>query len=143
MDTYIKMCEEAEEIQKLFNPEGHNHLYASGCIFTDWDRDAKKYDKYTEYGHQFICLRDGYLWHCNWIPTEEQLQKIAMELPSLQGRVMQPFWELVDQFNYFIFGDETRKYVSQFNSFKEFWLAFVMKEKYHKIWGGKTWIKST
>jgi hypothetical protein len=34
--------------------------------------------------------------------------------------------------------DETKKY----HSFVELWLAFVMKEKYNKIWNGKDWVKN-
>jgi hypothetical protein len=28
------------------------------------------------------------------------------------------------------------------DSFNELWLAFVMKEKYNKIWNGKDWVKN-
>ena len=170
MDTYIRMCGEAEQIQKGWkNKKSHIgdkiiiHEFDEIILITKeiefWnekyeggeDREYITFEKkalkppipFTEW-HKgtFYKYDDGGL-NVIYLPTEEQLQEIAMTLGSLQGRVMQPFWELVDQFNYFIFGDETRKYVSQFNSFKEFWFAFVMKEKYNKIWDGKTWIKGT
>ena len=137
MDTYIKMCEESEEIQKLFE-------FKMGDWFIHTDYMKTEHWIVLEESIVSVSVINTYKKEgVIWIPTEEQLQEIAMTLGSLQGRVMQPFWELVDQFNYFIFGDETRKYVSQFKSFKEFWFAFVMKEKYHKIWDGKTWIKGT
>jgi len=131
--NYIRMCEQAKEIQKLFNPDGHNHVCLSGgTIWTQIDRDSYKYDKYTEYGHQYICIRDGYLMHCVWIPTQEQLQ----------GILKKPLWWLVWHFEEFVepMSDKT---FFQDTSMDELWLAFVMKEKYHKIWDGKTWVKST
>lgn len=133
MDNYIKMCKESEEIQKLWVPKTYDTFYLDGEIFHERNELLPYPKMYSD------ILKEKAIW----IPTEEQLQGIAMELPSLQGRVMQPFWELVDQFNYFLWGDETRKYVSQFKSFKEFWFAFVMKEKFKEVWDGKTWIKGT
>ena len=32
-------------------------------------------------------------------------------------------------------------YIIDFTSMEQLWLAFVMKEKYNKVWGGNDWIK--
>jgi len=152
--NYIRMCEQAEEIQKLFNPDSHNHVCSSGgTIWTQIDRDSYKYDKYTEYGHQYICIRDGYLMHCVWLPTQEQLQEMMRDLANKrffdnfpkhyipqEGEYVFPVYLLwwFSQWVVFQKRSETKEH-----SFNELWLAFVMYEKYHKIWDGKTWIKST
>jgi len=65
-----------------------------------------------------------------WIPSQEQLQECINNEPVV----------LLSKFNEFVFGDI--EYVSQFiGSFRQLWLAFVMKEKYNKIWNGNDWIK--
>lgn len=33
------------------------------------------------------------------------------------------------------------EYLEQFKSWEQLWLAFVMKELYHKVWSGTDWIK--
>lgn len=166
MDSYIKMCEKAEQIQKLWknkkshiedkiyikhldeyiliikeiefwNDEETNKEYITfekralkPIPFTEWDKDT------------FYKYENGEL-NVIYLPTQEQLQEIAMKLPSLKGRVMKPFWELADQFAYFLWDDETRKYASKFEAFNELWLAFVMKEKFKKSWNKekKEWEK--
>jgi hypothetical protein len=30
--------------------------------------------------------------------------------------------------------------ISEYESYEQYWLAFVMKEKYLKIWNGKEWV---
>jgi len=131
-DNYIKMCEKAEVIQKLFNPKGHNHTSHSGCIWTDIDRDSYKYDKYTEYGHQYICLRDGYLMHCIWLPTQEQLQEMSSLLCNFPCQILTFLNDWIKN---------NKIYLSEYKSMNELWLAFVMKEKYNKIWTGEKWTK--
>ena len=161
MDIYIRMCREASQLQKLWKPKVGDFVWRRYTFFNEeidkriWNKreeiiiltyasDVDGYFHATRNGETriFNSHNEAHKATCVWLPTEEQSQEIAMTLRSLQGRVMQPFWELVDQFNYFIFGDDTRKYVSQFNSFKEFWFAFVMGKKYNRIWNGKTWVKS-
>ena len=148
---YFKMCEKAAQIQKLFNPKGHNHTYHSGCIWTDIDRDSYKYDKYTKYGHQYICLRDGYLMHCIWLPTQEQLQEILINKYSKPTsypygykqkwmNVLEDFWDFCSTEDEWEGPTWFASYnLEKYRSITEVWLAFVMKEKYNKIWDGKDW----
>jgi len=162
MDTYIKMCKEAKQLQKLWKPKVGDFVWRRYNFFNEeidkriWNKreeiiiltyasDVDGYFHATKNGETriFNSHNEAHKATCVWLPTEEQLQGIAMTLGSLQGRVMQPFWELVDQFTYFLWDDKTRKYASKFESFNELWLAFVMKKKYHKIWDGKTWVKGT
>jgi len=34
-----------------------------------------------------------------------------------------------------------RTYTNDFTSMEQLWLAFVMNEKYNKVWNGKDWMK--
>ena len=134
-ENYIKMCEQAEEIQKVYNPEAHNHVW-NGSICTYIPLDSYKYDKYTEYGHQYIYIADGYLMNCIWLPTQEQLQEITFyqnnnDIPAMKRSMylqLEVFtnWALKQQYLY--------------NTMNELWLAFVMKEKHSKAWNGEEWI---
>ncbi len=39
-------------------------------------------------------------------------------------------------------GYEHQRYIAQFTSMEQLWLAFVMKEKYGKVWDGGEWVKA-
>jgi len=39
--------------------------------------------------------------------------------------------------------DGKTKYLNQFISMEQLWLAFVMKEKFNKVWNGENWIKES
>ena len=69
-----------------------------------------------------------------WLPFQDQLQKMMGcdyndWLPDFLGFVFD-FHE-----GRFLFED----YPKQFTSMEQLWLAFVMKEKYGKVWDGATW----
>jgi len=73
-----------------------------------------------------------------WLPRQDQLQEMVtdtIDCPSHSScaifinvghRIHQ--W-CDDDFNYWI----------QFTSMEQLWLAFVMKEKYNKLWTGEKW----
>lgn len=143
---YIKMCEKAEEIQKLFEPKIYDlHLWA-GNLFHDWDRDRFCYDGYVDFGgvkqHQFKGKIDGYLWHCIWMPTQEQLWKMIL--------VIRDKVHMIFRFNRFLrskYNKETHQsafivltnMANEGDIITELLFAFIMKEKYNKIWNGKKW----
>ncbi len=136
--NYIKMCEQAEEIQKEW-----------GCKKGDW----------IKYQNEIIVLKQGhlnleilekdyelYVHRINqddglvydekgnyfiWLPTQEQLQEMVKDSWADPSILLAEFygWQV---FIYPKFKDE---------SITERWLAFVMKEKYSKIWTGEEWIK--
>ena len=140
MDTsvqYIKMCEKAEEIQKAWKPH--------------------KFDDYIQLGYHDkpvkiiggICVGDYFIGakDCGevWLPTQEQLQEII--IPTLKSRynkyhdlekmerianwIVRIFWGFTEHN-----GREIHS-----NNITELWLAFVMHEKYNKIWTGEKWVK--
>ena len=136
--NYIKMCEMAEEIQKSWNPKFRDYCrekeYEDLMLITQIieNHDIRCFGyryRRTGYGAERY-LKNG----LTWLPTQEQLQ------------------EIVDCNWYKVFGEflwwhsnsdeNAEEFASIFYSFNEVWLAFVMKEKYHKTWTGEKWVKA-
>jgi len=137
MDTnkeYIKMCEKAEEIQDSYPDyglvcEGRNIFYErkiEGVKYCDDNNEPYFYSKY----------RQLKLVNNIWLPRQDQLQDmIANKFVDYVRDIkfnstlslMYNFWKFVD--------DECEDSFS----IERAWLAFVMKEKYNKIWNGKEW----
>ena len=124
MDTskkYIKMCEKAKEIQK------------------NW---SGKVGDLAWRGKLFLPIKNacGYITDVNfkkdkeiWLPRQDQLQEMIYTHPERFFR----FYEFLQKHYFYN--------AKSFNSIKDYsmeqlWLAFVMKEKYNKIWNGKEWI---
>ncbi len=145
MDTteqYVKMCEKAKEIQERYNPDEHNCLW-DGALRWDWDRERLEYDGYRDYGGSKLHIfksYDSYLWHCIWLPRQDQLQEMVLGYWREMG------WEvdtrrLIDEFNYFV-GVQLLSVV-RISSMEQLLLAFVMKEKHGKTRDGTEWVKES
>lgn len=123
------MCEQAEEIQRAWLPIIgdlciHNHNIQWLLRFKkDIDRIDKNIDK--------------------WLPTQEQLQEMINWDSVIQKSQCNQMWKknyregvmLVELIDFY------RMAINRQNDFNEVWLAFVMKEKYNKIWTGEKWVK--
>ena len=65
-----------------------------------------------------------------WLPRQDQLQEMVKEkftgwtYPGVLNKLQKFCFE-----------------ISYYNSMEQLWLAFVMKEKYSKVWDGENWIK--
>lgn len=123
-DNYIKMCEQAEEIQKEWKPK-------SGDNFSDLDYEVGMillFPVTKEQKQQFI--KDKF-----WLLTQEQLQEMVwdktsnIQFPDKTDALIYSLRKFREQFYL----------VENFDLFNELWLAFVMKEKYNKIWTGEEW----
>jgi len=127
MDTseqYIKMCKKAEEIQKLRPIEPPFDKWMSGdfytvdcplgpCVSVHNDTSAYGLGKFT-----------------TWLPRQDQLQEMGSE---------KDFYLLLKDLDSFaVLGDWQDK--GLFTSMEQLWLAFVMKERYNKVWNGGEWI---
>lgn len=130
MDTseqYIKMCEKAEEIQArvlllgICEPE---YLHTCGADVSsegDWF-------------HQHI-----------WLPRQDQLQEMVNELPEWQKHIINRLYAFADFVHKEPYLPKHFKDIEKdeachfFTSMEQLWLAFVMKEKYNKIWYGEDW----
>jgi len=63
-----------------------------------------------------------------WLPRQDQLQEIVSPSFLKEDKFM-----IIDKFLSFI------DYADREWSFEQLWLAFVMKEKFNKIWDGEEW----
>ena len=128
MDTtkeYIKMCEKAKEIQKLWIDKTIPEVSERATIFsTGEDYGMPEWNKTAV-----------------WTPSQGQLQEIAkgiyrkdaqeikiiniMLLNDFQKWVLKRYPVWLIKFN--------------FNSFEQLWLGFVMCKLYLKQWDGEDW----
>ncbi len=159
MDTskeYIKMCEKAEEIQKEWKP-AYGDLYV-------WSESSIRRKRPNKNNH-FSIVRGWIFGKKNilsaitglsneqrhykeviWLPRQDQLQKIAFDYLKRNF----PSWDSNDKiigYNFDVSNllcafhnfTDLRELFKQSTSMEQLWLAFVMKEKYNKIWTGKEW----
>lgn len=129
MDTseeYIKMCEKAEEIQKEWKP--HWGDFSS-------EKEDNTYVFVLTTVKNIVQDQQDYIW----LPRQDQLQEMI---------IASPFdCDLWDRFTDFIFtpynDDDPNKNEAceLFQSGEQLWLAFVMEEKYNKVWDGTNWIE--
>ena len=126
-ETYIKMCEKAEEIQKQKEAEGLEHgdyIYAKdGLDF--WFHTGKVELLVGKPEYRYALL--GVIF----IPRIDQLQEMV---PSKIGG---NFWDvLIDLFKW-INHKKWSDYVPR--SMEQLWLAFGMFKKYNKVWTNNEW----
>ncbi len=133
---YVKMCEKAQEIQKLWKPqEGdyvhilkHGAFLAHEAILFSGLRDA------------LITMRG---WHEDWefereysiwLLRQDQLQE--MYLKDMPDGTYQKIATLAEEFHDY---HETNGYPIYAGSMEQLWLVFVMEKKYGKVWDGEEW----
>ena len=155
---YILMCEKAQEMQAGWKPSKGDWYYAEGGevnkknIRADYFISRNEYFIYQDelkvgIGRIFLygnCYGDGY-YHPDsmdydkriWLPKQDQLQYMLGTKYTLI-RWIERFcvWARSTRFD-----GEISSYSYNFDSFEQFWLAFVMKEKYNKIWRAGEWVK--
>ena len=120
MDTskeYIKMCEKAEELN--YSPSGTD----GNWYYYKYEDTVKCKNSYEgEFGDV-------------WLPRQDQLQgmiEYSEELHKPSRLCMD-----IERFAKKCYCDVDR-YL--FSSMEQLWLAFVMKEKYNKVWTGEGWL---
>jgi len=143
MDTskeYIKMCEKAEEVQKMRKfisgeyfygvwkthcgdivsetPEVYIFDYCEDCWYTIY---PENYDEGDENKYDAI-----------WLPRQAQLQEMVGGTSYYKVSAIYELCNRISSHNDVNAGK---------CSMEQLWLAFVMKEKYNKIWNGNEWVK--
>ena len=137
----INQCEQAEEIQKAWKPKMGDWVSYNNTIqvldtqpvynevmlyYNDLIINNAICDKKIEI-HKHRITKDKMFY----LPTQEQLQEmIKLKHDPYCGALLSKFY---DWYN--------KNYIS-LESMNELWLAFVMKEKYNKIWTGEKWVKA-
>ena len=128
--SYIKMCEQAEEIQKTWRPKDcdifcYTKSREIGEVCADnKKRTQKEYDENLK--HQF------------WLPTLEQLFEMAGKTMEYDFIGCMPL----------VLNQKIEKSLSKYGiynwglSYKEIVLKYIMEELYDKTWISKKWVKS-
>jgi len=112
-ETYIKMCEKAEEIQKQ---RYSKDLYDGKSFFADSETSVF----IESYGVNI------------WLPRQDQLQEMIFCTEGTYDKLPTKVFAFSDYW-------EENGIPIMFNSLHQLWLAFVMKEKYSKTWDGENW----
>ncbi len=121
---YILMCEKAVEVQKIWCDE--RELEKED--FTAWikEKDGMPISKYVI-----------------WLPRQDQLQGMVVGIRK-PTHLIQDFNNIMDtwfEFGYTTNPELDEKLTMVDWSMEQLWLAFVMLEKFNKIWNGKDWEK--
>lgn len=114
-DEYVRQCEKAKEIQGLWSPGVGDWIYSYGS-------------RSVERVLGEISIRYTKVW----LPGQEELQAMLQyETPLIMLQALND-WLYTDSGYGSVNG-------ARFHSMQEFWLAFVMWERYNKVWDGKDW----
>jgi len=125
-ETYIKMCEKAEEIQEQARTNGIEY---GDYIYVTATNDFARYTGEVE----LVRGEKGYKYApfgVIFIPRQDQLQEMVGEEYAIN---------LLYQFHQY-YNTKYREIPGNW-SVEQLWLAFVMKEKYNKIWVDGNWVK--
>jgi len=117
-ETYVKMCEKAEEIQ--------NVLLVREPIPHFDDEDFMVCHKCKEWPIKCV-FSDCTELTPIWLPRQDQLQEMINEnnVPAIVILHLFKEWAYKEH--------------KPFKTMEQLWLAFVMSEKYGKVWNEEEW----
>lgn len=117
-ETYVKMCEKAVEIQKLCPNEISEKDFSA--ILPPSEEEEAKLPKFKIICGIFV-----------WLPRQDQLQEMMIETGTN-----------INLLHYFVSWIDNTYNLCSWDSMEQLWLAFVMKERYSKVWNGEDWVKT-
>ena len=152
--NFIKMCGQAKEIQKGHIWKDSDKLAYRRCINVR-DCDYEELIKHPEYYEMTYGTRKVFgtidIDKPIYLPTQEQLQEMILPIflkrfsttHALRNDSSFIYRMIIEKFQRWInrSSPSLDEYMAMFSSLNELWLAFVMHEKYNKIWDGKDWKK--
>ena len=120
-ETYIKMCEKAEEIQGQRKDNQSHQFFCCRICGEIASEDTGSYWVDCD------CTRTN--TELIWLPSQDQLQEMVKEEYGYD-------WYLAWLFGAWCsdLGEDRET-----KSMEQLWLAFVVKEKYNKVWNGEDW----
>ena len=133
-ETFIKMCEKAEEIQSQ-KPSQFDWL-TSVFFGRTWMLPKGE-------PHLFACSDLTLLTpETIWLPRQDQLQEMmGEEWDTPAGMFINGIPGIASDDEYYnAQDDKDRKYYLTFQSWEQLWLAFVQKELHKKVWDGEEWL---
>ena len=136
------MCEQANEIQKLLNKPRIAKEWKHSYYVEKWKKRNYRDIEYEEFCGESLIGRN-----IIWLPTQEQLQEMILKIFSPFAKIIK-LSDFVS--NYVKLYRETKYadlywrdlYPTAIESMNEFWLMYVLYEKYKKIWTGEKWVNA-
>lgn len=129
MDTsrvYIKMCQAAEELQKLWKPAAGDMYYKIGM--------GKYVNRISMISHMSNYQCTGKRAIHIWLPRQDQLQALLLREARDNPKVL-----MMMLLNDVLKVDKEVLTLADFTSFEQLWLSFVMKNKFNKVWKDTKW----
>jgi len=123
-ETYIKMCEKAEEIQTTWEPIDGDYVY-------------RVIGQHKQLLPRVSIVNSRAYWPKGvqvWLPRQDQLQEMLLKPTNTQ---FDSILRLLNFFSIFVAVN------TNLTSMEQLWLAFVMKEKYNKVWSGEEWVSES
>jgi len=119
-DTYIKMCQKAQEIQIGWEWEVGDYFWdgKESYIATDTGGVCGIYEEDADY-------RPGA--GATWLPRQDQLQEMYGYYSECQRELG-------------IYHAGGRPYQEGAGTFEQFWLRVIMEEDHKKEWNGEDWV---
>ena len=145
MDTskeYIKMCEKAVEIQELRETIIGNNYFVKAIKATLVV--GMGYPK-TNVGLTIFDFPLEKISEYIWLPRQDQLQGMIGDFKKQKDFMVlffRPFYYCLELGQIIPKAERVSTYWSDFKSWEQLWLAFVMKEKFNKVWDGEDWNES-
>ena len=143
-ETFIKMSD-CPEIQEL--ADDYWDRFSIGCWYSSNHVQCKGHfeDWHAAYKYCPVCAKELSITPLYsvtlrfegddniWLPRQDQLQGMVVDGYEACGLL----------FNFYHwFEDNKHDFITPYldYSMEQLWLAFVMKEKYNKVWNGEEWI---
>ena len=147
MDTsslYIRMCGDADSIQKLWKPSDGDYYYlmSNNNLHTSIRTTSTSKPCCIWRGGEYKKKPpfDLHLYGLIWLPRQDQLLKLIFSKPHNNfesGNKKHNFIsKMLSILNFF----QANKNVS---SIEQLLLKFIMKDKHNKTWSGNSWISYT
>lgn len=133
MDSYIKMCEEAKEIQKLWRPHSCDYYYDK---FSGTKKFVTNYDLSDPKMYDYLIKNKNYIW----LPIQKQLQEMLKveAIKSAYDYKDRPIVALYWTFQWWFEKRAGESYIRILqDSYEKLWLGCLMYMKYKKIWNEK------
>ena len=144
-NRYVMMCQKAEEMQNLWRPKQCDFI----INFADLEEglsSCKPAESLVQVVNMYYEEEDNerYLQECEdlkeqalWLPRQDQLQKMIEPDNSRVHFIMMNVLE--SRYN-----DASKHAMVSapelFYSMEQLWFAYIMREKYHKVWNEQEWV---
>jgi hypothetical protein len=139
------MCQKAKEIQNLWNPKqcdfiiNHEDLEEGLSFCKPAESMVQVVDMYynEQDNERFLQECEDLKEQALWLPRQDQLQRIIepdnAEVYSVMRKVMEMQYHDYSK-NAMVTAPEL------FYSMEQLWLAYIMREKFHKVWSEEDWV---